>query len=100
MVDKSQTTEIQRWTDSVDAEVYEELLNRYERILVFAGQLQEKLNQQKLLAAKNENLDRENQRLKRLVAVEESYVRLLENALEAVGVMKPEHSDGAESNFK
>ena len=87
MIDKSQSLEIQRWSESVDAEVYEELLNRYERILVFAGQLQEKLNQQKLLAEKNEDLERENRRLQRLVAVEESYVRLLENALGALGVM-------------
>jgi hypothetical protein len=90
MINKSQTSEIQRWSESVDAEVYEELLNRYERILVFAGQLQEKLNQQKLLAEKNEDLEKENRRLQRLVAVEESYVRLLENALEALGVMNSE----------
>ena len=90
MISKSQTSEIQRWSESVDAEVYEELLNRYERILVFAGQLQEKLNQQKLLAEKNDDLEKENRRLQQLVAVEESYVRLLENALEALGVMNPE----------
>ena len=48
---------------------------------------QEKLNQQRLLAEKNEDLEKENRRLQRLVAVEESYVRLLENALEALGVM-------------
>jgi hypothetical protein len=87
---KGQGAEVQRWSESVDAEVYEELLNRYERILVFAGQLQEKLNQQKLLAEKNEDLEKENRRLQRLVAVEESYVRLLENALEALGVMNEE----------
>ena len=87
---KNQGAEVQRWSESVDAEVYEELLNRYERILVFAGQLQEKLNQQKLLAEKNEDLEKENRRLQRLVAVEESYVRLLENALEALGVMNEE----------
>jgi hypothetical protein len=92
MTNKSQTSEIQRWSESVDAEVYEELLNRYERILVFAGQLQEKLNQQKLLAEKNEDLEKENRRLQRLVAVEESYVRLLENALEALGVMNLEQA--------
>jgi hypothetical protein len=93
MISKSQTAEIQRWSESVDAEVYEELLNRYERILVFAGQLQEKLNQQRLLTEKNEDLDKENRRLQRLVAVEESYVRLLENALEALGVMNPDEVD-------
>ena len=94
---KSQGAEVQRWSESVDAEVYEELLNRYERILVFAGQLQEKLNQQKLLAEKNEDLEKENRRLQRLVAVEESYVRLLENALEALGVMNEEPKDRTHS---
>jgi len=93
MINKSQATQVQRWSESVDAEVYEELLNRYERILVFAGQLQEKLNQQKLLAEKNEDLERENRRLQRMVAVEESYVRLLENALEALGVISSDQPD-------
>ena len=97
MVVKSQGGEVQRWSESVDAEVYEELLNRYERILVFAGQLQEKLNQQKLLAEKNEDLEKENRRLQRLVAVEESYVRLLENALEALGVINEETSENPET---
>jgi hypothetical protein len=96
MINKNQAAQVQRWSESVDAEVYEELLNRYERILVFAGQLQEKLNQQKLLAEKNEDLEKENRRLQRLVAVEESYVRLLENALEALGVMNPDELDSSE----
>lgn len=96
MISKRQTAEILRWSESVDAEVYEELLNRYERILVFAGQLQEKLNQQRLLVEKNEGLEKENRRLERLVAVEESYVRLLENALEALGVMNPGEPDISE----
>jgi hypothetical protein len=96
MINKGETAEIQRWSESVDAEIYEELLNRYERILIFAGQLQEKLNQQKLLAEKNEDLGKENRRLQRLVAVEESYVRLLENALEALGVMSPDQSTVSE----
>ena len=96
MINKGETAEIQRWSESVDAEIYEELLNRYERILIFAGQLQEKLNQQKLLAEKNEDLGKENRRLQRLVAVEESYVRLLENALEALGVMSPDQSTASE----
>jgi len=98
MINKSQTAEIQRWSESVDSEVYEELLNRYERILVFAGQLQEKLNQQRLLAEKNEDLEKENRRLQRLVAVEESYVRLLENALEALGVMSQDQPIGSAEN--
>ena len=98
MINKSQTAEVQRWSESVDAEVYEELLNRYERILVFAGQLQEKLSQQRLLAEKNEDLEKENRRLQRLVAVEESYVRLLENALEALGVMSQDQPIGSAEN--
>lgn len=78
--------EIQHWTETVSGEIYEELLNRYERILVYAGQLQEQLKQQKLLAEKNDALSEENARLKKLVAVEESYVKLLENALRSLGV--------------
>jgi hypothetical protein len=88
---------IHTWTESVDAEIYEELLNRYERILVFAGQLQEKMSQQKLLAEKNANLEAESRRLEHRVAVDEAYIRLLENALQALGVMKPESLSGPDS---
>jgi hypothetical protein len=71
-----------------DNELYEELLNRYERVLVYAGQLQEKMRHQKLLAEKNDSLEREVERLRRLVGVEQSYTRLLENALHSLGVLK------------
>lgn len=81
---------LQGWTDSVDAELYEELLNRYERILVFAGQLQEKLEGQKLLEKKSGELDDENQRLRQMVALSDSYIRLLENSLRALGISFPE----------
>ncbi|MGH9339336.1 MAG: hypothetical protein ACRD1R_07070 [Acidobacteriota bacterium] len=82
-----QEGKVQKWHDAVDSELYEELLNRYERILVYAGQLQEKLRQQALLAEKNESVEKEKDRLKRLLANEESYVLLLENSLRALGVM-------------
>jgi hypothetical protein len=88
MVEENKSA-IQAISETVDSELYEELLNRYERILVFAGQLQEKLNQQKLLAERNESLEDQNERLKKVVAVDESYIRLLENALGALGVMDP-----------
>jgi hypothetical protein len=72
----------------VPADVYDELLDRYERVLVFAGQLQEKNRQQLLLQERNKDLEGELEILKRQVALEESYARLLENALRAVGVLK------------
>jgi hypothetical protein len=80
------------WNPRVSNELYEELLNRYERMLVFAGQLQEKVRQQKLLVGKNDSLGRENQLLKRLVDVEQSYVCVLEDALEAAGFLKKDSS--------
>ena len=70
------------------AEVYDELLSRYERVLVYAGQLQEKIRQGKLLAERNTSLQEEKTRLQKLVSVEKSYVRLLENALKSLGVLK------------
>ena len=73
---------------SVPADVYEDLLNRYERALVFAGQLQEKSRHQLLLQEKNEELQKELDSVKRQVAVEESYVHLLESALKRLGVLK------------
>lgn len=76
--------------DTVSSELYEELLDRYERILVYAGQLQEKSRHDKLLAEKNDSLEQENDRLKQLLAVEQSYVRLLEKALGSLGVMPEE----------
>lgn len=80
------------WNPRVSNELYEELLNRYERMLVFAGQLQERVRQQKLLVGKNDSLEQENQRLKRLVDVEQSYVCALEGALEAAGLLKKDSS--------
>ena len=77
-----------RQNPPVPADVYDDLLDRYERALVFAGQLQEKNRQQLLLQERNKNLEGELELLKRQVALEESYARLLENALRAVGVLK------------
>ncbi|MBI2822279.1 MAG: hypothetical protein HYX74_08650 [Acidobacteria bacterium] len=71
----------------VPGDVYEDLLDRYERALVFAGQLQEKNRQQSLLQEKNGELERQVEELRKRVALEEGYSRLLENALRAVGVL-------------
>ncbi len=83
---EEQRSELQRPAQP-DNEFYEELLNRYERILVYAGQLQEKNRQQKLLSERNDSLRQENDVLKKKLALEESYNRLLENALESLGVL-------------
>ena len=77
-----------RQNPPVPADIYDELLDRYERVLVFAGQLQEKNRQQLLLQERNKDLEGEVDMLKRQVALEESYARLLENALRAVGILK------------
>jgi hypothetical protein len=74
--------------DVVKADVYEELLNRYERVLVFAGQLQARAHQQKLLSENNESLLKEKGRLEKLVALDGSYIHLLEKTLESVGLIK------------
>lgn len=93
MTKERNSTELQKKSQAVDGELYEELLNRYERVLVFAAKLQEKLNQQKLLAEKTESLEQEKQRLNRLLAVEQSYVRILENALRSLGLLSNEPDD-------
>lgn len=87
--DEEPRADVQRWSESVDGELYEELLSRYERVLVYAGRLQQELKQQNLLLDQNQSLEKENRRLKRLNAVEQSYVRLLERALESLGVIDP-----------
>ncbi len=84
--DKVQVLPLQQ--ESIPADVYEDLLNRYERALLFAGQLQEKNRRQLLLQEKNQELEHRVENLKKQVAVEESYVRLLENALKAIGLFK------------
>jgi hypothetical protein len=81
-------SEIERWRASVDADLYEDLLNRYERVLVFAGHLREKLNHQKLLSERNDDLERENERLQRVVTAGESYIRVLEDALSSTGAIQ------------
>lgn len=90
MVEDSRSEELGKWSESVDSELYDELLNRYERVLVYAGQLQEKMNEQKLLAEKNEHLEGENLRLRGVLAAGEAYIRVLERALQAVGVLETE----------
>lgn len=83
--------EVVKWEKGeVSAELYEDLLSRYERMLVFAGQLQEKNRQQLLLQEKNDSLEKETERLRRLVAIEESYVRLLERAFAKLGILREE----------
>lgn len=79
--------------EKLDADLYEDLLNRYERVLVFAGQIQEKLRQQALLVERTEVQEREIDRLKRLLALEESYNRLLEKALARLGVFPEEEPE-------
>ena len=87
MEEAQRNRDLQKWSESIDSELYEELLNRYERVLVYAGQLQEKMSQQKLLVDQNQDLESENHRLKRSLDLSESYIRLLEGALGALGVM-------------
>lgn len=90
MTEKQEESRVQTWSEAVDAELYEELLNRYERILVFAGGLQEKLSNQKLLVARNQDLESKVEQLRQRVALDSSYIHLLEKSLQALEVMKSE----------
>lgn len=81
---------LERWSERVDAEQYEELLNRYERVLLYAGQLQEQTRRTKLLEARADSLRKENERLKKTTDVDEAYIRFLERALESLGILKSE----------
>lgn len=74
--------------EAVKAELYEDLLNRYERVLVFAGQLQEKLKRQRHLVEENEALRQENERLRRLASVAQSYIHSLEEAVQVMGLVE------------
>jgi hypothetical protein len=84
--DEDNTAKLPVPAETVDGELYEELLNRYERMLVFAGGLQEKLKSQKLLVAKNEDLADENDRLRRIVSAGDAYIKVLEQSLRAIGL--------------
>lgn len=94
--------QLEKWSESVNGELYEELLNRYERVLVYAGHLQERMRntkslseRQQLLLEKNTSLESENTRLEQLLAVERNYVKVLEDALRAVGMLSgSEDSEG------
>ena len=77
-------------SETLDTELYDDLLNRYERVLVFAGQLQEKLREQRRLAEGNQDLEEEKAKLEKLVAADEAYIRLLENALRALDIFPEE----------
>ncbi len=79
---------VQRRTDTVAAELYDELLNRYERVLLYAGRLQEQnRSQQLLLEERNQDRELEAARLRKLVEVERSYVQVLEEALGSLGIL-------------
>lgn len=73
-------------------EVLEELLARYERVLVFAGQLQERLKQQRLLTERTASLQEENERMRRVIAAGEAYIRVLEGAVSTIGTSPDEGS--------
>jgi len=79
---------LQTINEFVDTEMYDDLMSRYERVLVYAGKLQEKVRHQNLLSENNGQLENENQRLKKVAALDKSYIHLLERALEALGVME------------
>lgn len=67
---------------------YANLLARYERLLIFAGELQDKNRQQMLLKESNEELEQQVDTLKQRANVADRYIRLLESAAEAVGLLK------------
>ena len=71
----------------VEADLYDDLLNRYERALVYAGELREKLRTQAAAEEQFSKLQRDVHRLEKSVAVDEAYVRLLESALERLGIL-------------
>jgi hypothetical protein len=70
---------------SVSTELYEDLLSRYEKALVYAVQLQERNRQQLLIEERARSLESENERLRHAVGVDEAYVKLLESALRSLG---------------
>ena len=80
---------LQQTNETVDTELYDDLMSRYERVLVYAGQLQEKVKHQKLLSESTGNVEKENLRMIQLATLDKSYILLLERALEAMGVMRP-----------
>ena len=73
----------------VEAELYDDLLSRYERALVYAGELREKLRSQEALENQLAQMRRDSNRLRQSVAVDEAYIRLLESALESLGILHP-----------
>jgi len=71
----------------VEADLYHDLLNRYERALVYAGELREKLRAQEAAEEQVSKLQHDVHRLEKSVAVDEAYVRLLESALVGLGIL-------------
>ncbi len=71
----------------VEADLYDDLLCRYERALVYAGEIREKLRAQDDADEHISRLKGDVSRLQKSVAVDEAYVRLLESALQRLGIL-------------
>lgn len=76
-------------SEMIEAELYDDLLGRYERALVYAGELREKLRAKERALEEISQLKKEVRRLEKTTSVEEAYIRLLESALKSLGILSP-----------
>ena len=73
----------------IEADLYTDLLSRFERLLAYASTLKARLRRHERQRGHFEKLSRENSRLKLRIGLDDIYIALLEQALESAGVLLP-----------
>ena len=71
----------------VQADLYADLLGRFERLLAYATTLQARLGRHGRQRGRFERLSRENSRLRARIGLDDIYISLLEQALESAGML-------------
>ena len=83
-----QTRFVSKTGSPAKVDLYSDLLSRFERLLAYASTLQARLRLSARQEQRLEKLIRENSRLKARIGLDDIYIALLEQALEAVGVLE------------
>ena len=71
----------------IEADLYTDLLSRFERLLAYASTLKARLRHHERQRVHFEKLSRENSRLKLRIGLDDIYIALLEQGLESAGVL-------------
>lgn len=84
-IEKMRTQEVP--SGFVESELYEDLLTRFERLLAYSSTLQTRVSRLERGAGRLGKLAKENSRLRTRLGLDDVYIALLEQTLEAVDIL-------------